>query len=61
VCENGQIVVMKQLPMGRLFVECRECLTGWWHPTDATTWFRTETMAGDVGFATTEDVRNAGW
>jgi hypothetical protein len=61
VCDNGQLVVMKQLPTGRLFVECRECLTGWWHPTDLSTSFRTETMDGNVTPATTQDVTDTGW
>jgi len=63
VCTNGDMRFMVRTQDDRCFVECLECMTGYWDARDLATSpvFRTEEATWTAAAATRADVVAAGW
>jgi len=63
VCQNGDMRCMVRSTAGRCFVECAECMTGYWNAGDLSVsdTFRTEDQTWTSVSANVDDVTAAGW
>ena len=63
VCTNGDLDFMTRSEDGRVYLECAECMTGYWNAADLTASekFRAEAVDWEARPATVEEVARAGW
>lgn len=61
VCSNGLLVFMVQSESGRLFLECEECMTGYWGAPTLDDSFRTEEAEWPSRPATKSEVEHVDW
>lgn len=56
VCSNGRLVYMYDEDRGRTFLECEECMTGYWDATGPSDVFRTEDSTSVTRLARIDEV-----
>ncbi len=56
VCSNGRLVFMYDEDRSQLFLECEECMTGYWNVTDPSDTFRTEDSSSQTRLARLNEV-----
>jgi hypothetical protein len=56
VCANGRLVYMYDESSDRIFLECEECMTGYWDVTGLSDVFRTEDSTSPTRLARIDEV-----
>jgi hypothetical protein len=56
VCSNGRLVFMYDEAGGQLFLECEECMTGYWDVAGPSDVFRTEDWTNPTRLARIDEV-----
>jgi hypothetical protein len=56
VCANGRLVFMWDEDCGQLFLECEECMTGYWDVAGPSDTFRTEDSTAHTRLARIDEI-----